>query len=1678
MPYDVGDTEADQYGITRPTSTSTGLQTPSLKALPTPGEAYQSYWRQVSQVPSVAPAAQAGYGVDFTQERAPAKIGFRGSMSDFDSMQLSDIGPDTIRGGLSPQSRALLDNPVRYSAYTPAPPLAPATRLAQQGLGKPGDLQLDMIQPFTSLQQATGPFLNPWAQQNIIGNGGDPSLTGFDPMKFLAERNVGLLENAPSRALDYLFAPLNVALRHLTGGGIAPATTGDGLVKYAFQKDPTYWQWVSGSSAAMLTQQARIVANGYAPGWQNQGLQAQLEAQFKRDKETMLGLSSGDEAIDYRAKQHMIVIQRDFSREGGESIMEELAQVPSVFLPAIPIIGTQLGEFIDPIKPETQAAWEALDPRARASLLQTAGMQQMVLGTIATLPVFSGVGTVVSFGARAAAGTYAANAFKVYSVGMDVLTQAMKAGVGVALLNWSAEIAVPGYTDFLGRQIDEARPVSSSPIGAAVNAIGYFASPTDVLGPYLGLLKRPVKAVLGGAMRTIPIFEYGLGGVAHDNLVTRAYTNLTTGEGLAAGGFATSAKRLALSYMHTVLQDSRVAFWKKAIAEGDPEGNFPSHITTLEDRLQYATDDLRNMGNLSASVEALTHVIEEGKTPAGFKATASSRLDRNALKSVAQTWEDRIAHAFVTDYGPEFWTREVQAIGKPSLDPDGMAGWLQAQADRMSWSVDMGRVRKSLGNDLDRWMSFGRKMYHAEFDHLNGTLQAAAEGAGEAGRVILVRNTHLFSDMADELRGALELPRGADEATVARARDLAWRRITETEELSRWWAELTGKKGAPLDKSKAGLSRGVLKRLASEIDLMRDGLMERRQLVDPASPTATEPLNAFHLKTASENIWTLAHKAKFRGEDGAVEGATSPNEPQFASIKSVGDGRFIQSPYLDYPMESADLVKLGGQGWLATKADGLTRAWRSWRIGQFQRGSLFRHATRYEGVSAAQAQSFFEGVEDIARTKTYGGELTGMRISTQAASRAFATEIRELGERVFGKGELRNLDTGAMERPDWSRVVQRAFQQSTKLNLTAGITSRFKAMPNKIGDGALMTSDVIVPLLRFGLSPAFKVGEYIESKMLNAMRMGFENVDPLARSLYVRAGVTRERNAMAHEMSADPAMAGNLIPTLDKAPRPQAMNFLTPTRDGRPIPEEAAAADQPPPGIDMPGGPDAPARARTPADSTMAEYQDAMQDVFSARQADAEMAVDPEWMRAVEARYEAARDSLNAQHTDSWQQARDEYQARMDDFWESHGQPAQPTPTDTGPVAALRDAEAELNRATEATMASPDDFDAASRYLDASERYQQAREELRTTGPAAGTELADMPGQAEHVDQLIDQHIAAEPSPSLRDRLKSVWSPQSMKEEASHALTIKMMGDMLPAVLKASGSRVVGILRELHVPESDWAEYLIADKLRLQEVQNAGGTPESWQRLFDHAGKEPAAAADMAELMASPEWNVVSHLWLATEQAARDEAFGVHFFARYRSTAARSINHPLLGVYPAAWAYKAAKEWFRFLYDNRAFGEGHLRLGMAPAVAIAHIEDSQNRLLAMSGMTTDDLIGSSSPFGSGLFLFNLLLPGDWSGIPFPMSRSIRMMMRGDFNPVDHILQNFVGGAGVGGGAGMGGIRDLRLASETGAAIYNMLQTKKSPGQTSFDQLGSILSNEGTPRKPKGWDQLASFPAVK
>lgn len=1667
---------------------------PELQALdtaPRPRDSYESGWAEISNS-----LGETSWEAS-RREMGEAGFGTRlGGPSMVDMRTLADPHAFTVR----PREPVLTSEQMGM--------VTPLTTAA--GRNSAGNIDLNLLEPLEFPMDLTTGF---------IGQERPPPGQGFDPSRFLADREIDLLGNLPSRLLDYAAAIPALALGMSKNGVEQRDAMGD---LYPFQRDARYWTWVGSVDEVGIAQMARTAAVQYTGGQPNEKFVHALVQQFRRDREMMLGLSSGDEAIDYRAKQLAWTIQLakqtgNIDALLGPTSIAGMGEAPSQLLPAIPFIGTQLAGFFDPVTDEMDELWESLTIEERQGYMSSAGLQQFVGSTLVTLPIMaSGAGFVAAVASKAAAagGSLGARALQTYNTGLDVMTQVMRAGLTVAVTNWAAEIAIPGYAATLGKQIDEARPISDSPFAAAVNAFGYFASPKELFGPFYRTPLAAVRTLRGES--EIGIYR-AMGGRESVRAVAKAYAPTREGAvDLSEHAFETSLKKLTLSEAMGVVKD-----------------RFVSHITTrlqnvddphwrnvpLEDRVALATQELMSLqgGRLEAATFEMLKWHTMGRAPLRPGALFNERVLHDDMARLARTIDDDITRRHAMSYGSTRIMREIGAGQGVQYGVPAIQGALQAQAQRLGYTIDMPALERSInglvsrglqgqnrGDVLPAWESFYRLMKQREFDHIVGQVTAAAAGTTEAARLNVVRADHLFADLHRDLlesvNAALAARGGASGPARAAARAKAADLIRRTPELDEWWASLPesafrDRDGSLLPKAPENLPLNMLR---DHLVAIEHGLLHRRIRPGPSEPTATRPLNALHADMDAAGQWTLAYKPGFNDE---LLGGAGVAEGTYASYHYLPDRKtFFQSPYTEYPLSSPDAVNLGGQGFLASRVDSLTRAFRTWRIGEFQRSLTTRIVTRYDGVTAAQVDAFYEGVQTIARTRQLGFGKVATHVSAQAVASAERAgraggvtgraadligargDIQALAHRIFGRRQYRNLDSGELEDVDWALVVQEGFRQSFRFNMTAGVTGRLKTLPHGWGDMVILTSDFVVPMLRFTLSPIFRVSEYVESSMLNAMRA--TGGDPIARMLYARAGIMREGGTAGHFINDDP-MAGAL------ATSPAAGGRFTPranegallaTARRRLHPSETAAVERAearvmPGAVDLPGGPGAPEPRPLPRDPVRDELDmeitQSLNEVAAVvSERDLALADDALVDAAIARHFEAvsARNEYLAQRV-----AETDAIATVNAYHERWNVKIQPS----GAAKELLDADLTFARSLQRLRDDPGNQDLNDALVLAYERRQRALRDLEATGPPPATDWRDIEGSAERTEAMLEAAIERQPS-AIRRKMQEVFSPNEFKEAAMTDLQISLFRDMFPQVLKASGNRAADVLRDLGIPEREWTKFLIVDRTRMGGFQD-DPSPGAFQRLLGWADeartKRPAAAAQLDELYESEDWQTMATLWALGAKAAQDEAFGVHFFSPYRSQLGRSINHPLLGAYPAAWAYKAANEWFRFLYDNRMLGNG-LRLGMSPAVAINAIMEAQNR--AFAAATGGDSLAEwleDGPLGSSVFIFNLLLPGDWSSIPFPLSRSLRLAIRGEYDPAQHIYQNLVGSGpyGVGGG-GMGAIRDVRLFSESYEELKKLWEAPEpTDAEERFNRIVSTWTDDGVPLKPVNARYISAYP---
>lgn len=333
---------------------------------------------------------------------------------------------------------------------------------------------------------------------------------------------------------------------------------------------------------------------------------------------------------------------------------------------------------------------------------------------------------------------------------------------------------------------------------------------------------------------------------------------------------------------------------------------------------------------------------------------------------------------------------------------------------------------------------------------------------------------------------------------------------------------------------------------------------------------------------------------------------------------------------------------------------------------------------------------------------------------------------------------------------------------------------------------------------------------------------------------------------------------------------------------------------------------------------------------------------------------------------------------------------------------------------------------------------------------------------------------AADPSLSAKARQawKTLVDPTPFKDGLANDLAIKYLADDFAPMLRRFEPQAYNVLRrELKVPDNRMAEFIAEDRSLYQRWQDGEIT---MQDLMDHTAKFNAGQLEqltpkLEAFYASPEYAALEGMLRIGAKTAQTEAFGVHYFGSYRSSFERSLNHPVLGVYPASWAIKAGKEWFQFLFENKTFGGGALHLGAAPAAFLQQVVHQQAQWFAQNNdMTLDDWM-FKNPLSRWFFMFNLLLPGDWSNMPFPASRSIRDLLRGQTNPVQIFSDNMVGPQSRG---GLGVIRDFNLARLGIMDTIDALTTHHQ--DTPWDKLILGLNSAGNAPTPPDFNKITSY----
>lgn len=367
-------------------------------------------------------------------------------------------------------------------------------------------------------------------------------------------------------------------------------------------------------------------------------------------------------------------------------------------------------------------------------------------------------------------------------------------------------------------------------------------------------------------------------------------------------------------------------------------------------------------------------------------------------------------------------------------------------------------------------------------------------------------------------------------------------------------------------------------------------------------------------------------------------------------------------------------------------------------------------------------------------------------------------------------------------------------------------------------------------------------------------------------------------------------------------------------------------------------------------------------------------------------------------------------------------------------------------------------------------------EEAQRLHPNGLADLPDLPygyGLVQELKRVADKRRKDSRLPGwMRDGWDNIKDPTIFKDPLAADLSVRVVRDELPLIMRKTNPTAYKHYSDvLKVPDNQIADFIVRDRYLYQGWVDGTVT---WQEMTAHQAKyNPAMAeretAETIAFYASQEWQATEAMFRITARTAQAEAFGVHYFGAYRSTLERSLNHPLLGVYPLSWAYKTAKEWYRFLFDNRVFGNGELRLGATPAAYIQSTMQGQAIAWAQNSNESLDEWLQNGPLGNAFFMFNLLMPGDWANLPFPASRSIRMILRDqNLNPIDHIFQNLAGPRNQ---YGMGAIRDFNLLR---LAVTDGIEELTKADTGDWAKFTSTLNSNGPP-PPFDWDKVTKYP---
>jgi len=1051
-------------------------------------------------------------------------------------------------------------NPGGYTLNGPRPDLSAPILGGLQPVrpDKLGNLNIDLL-------DLTGSFYRGTLQAFGVIDPGAELPGGFDPGAFLMERDINLFgldeTGAPARLADYA-VPTNwvpiVLARKALGDRLEPNKPQATQEFYSFQGDPLYWSYLNrvdtvdpGRRDVALHDLALSLAKDNVDDSFVESFTQTLEKVIRDDYQSILSLTSGDERVDYNAKmefqnaralppaQQQALLGPPSTEQVGALLQARtpallpgtintgsFASEVATWASMLPFIGTPAAQFIAPITAETEQAWQNLTPAERMGYINLAQTHQAVTDMDTIVLGFGGIQTIRGIALAGQLGKLGTAAAYGYDVAMKAANLTMATGLINAGLNWALEAYSPYYAENEGRYIDASRPVSSSQLAGFANVLGYFGSGTYGAAQAVRILRRVAGVSLDVAARVPfvgrvlprpifgvkenPFFATVNGGAR----ALRGIKEMTNGTATDEMMRMTVRSEL-LSSLENHIQEL-VIVHEDALAAAliDLDSTHPLAMLYHSDPAAWRRAVSINLMQRAESVPAVTAQIldfisanSRELSPWALQGTEAAHAQ---VKKIVQTLFDGATQYNLQRYGT--WYEHL-------LDPAAA----QAEARRLfqqgGFQINEGKLAR-MGTKRGGGMTLAKQqlatirqmVYHTKLSSMLEVARAAGEDSTELAVGSL---RHLYEDEID-LIAAILRGEEVDPAVLATARHPV---VLEGENNLKQWIQ--SRTMLPEGAYTASISHKDLADLLLEI---KDQLPARRALSEGAS----SPLDTFQRQLEAGQDWTVIRKPRRFPESDPNTPSTllerqvtgSPRAASdFASVRRLRDGSLYKSPWIEYPLGSTDMIELGNRGTLGHLISSATNGTRAWRISEFQRANLHRLLnTRYSGLTEQQLNNLHREIQRMARDPVrivrVQGELVQVKpdikfhavLSMQGW--AWKPEAAEAANRIFGGTDLSpamllNRKTGQWEVPEWNNLLAKAYTQSMKLNLTAGATSRLKAMPY-FGEWVVKASEQLYTMWRFGLSPIFKASEYVESGGFNLMR-GVYWDDPYTRDMIIRA---------------------------------------------------------------------------------------------------------------------------------------------------------------------------------------------------------------------------------------------------------------------------------------------------------------------------------------------------------------------------------------------------------------------------------------------------------------------------------------------------------------------------------------------------------------------------------------------